>query len=250
MEKRCYRCHTTKDVSCFSKGTGPMGLHKWCKDCCKAYYATHKKRIMEKVAEWKKENPGEAKRYAREWYLAHREEALQKAKEYRETHKEQIAEYYRQQMLKNPEKLRESGKRSREKNKEKIQARRLADTKALRIETYAAYGGKCEHCGETRLSRLNLDHINNDGAADRRKRGTAGGVGFYSQLKREGFPQGNIRILCWNCNHLAYMKSQHIQNDAHVDRPCPECGEDRFLLMTGNGLCRNCACSKPLEHLD
>jgi hypothetical protein len=246
MTRVCTHCKREFDISFFSKGKGRDGRHCWCKECMRAAVKKHK----EAGYDWAKKYPDRAKASAKAHYLAHREEALQKAKEYRETHKEQISEYAKKKRLENPERIKEQERRSREKNKEKIQARRLADTKALRIETYAAYGGKCEHCGETRLSRLNLDHINNDGAADRRKRGTAGGVGFYSQLKREGFPQGNIRILCWNCNHLAYMKSQHIQNDAHVDRPCPECGEDRFLLMTGNGLCRNCACSKPLEHLD
>jgi len=57
---------------------------------------------------------------------------------------------------------------------------------------------------ETEMGFLSLDHINNDGAADRTKRYGArnksgGGGEFYRRLKKEGWPTG-FQVLCMNCN--------------------------------------------------
>ena len=85
--------------------------------------------------------------------------------------------------------------------------------KAQRIrilqETVEAYGGKCSCCGETRILFLTIDHVNNDGATERRglgdgpsaksKKGRAG-INFYRHLKKAGFPQDRYRLLCFNCN--------------------------------------------------
>jgi hypothetical protein len=68
------------------------------------------------------------------------------------------------------------------------------------------YGGnppKCACCGETELDFLTLDHINNDGAEQRRKifgkERTGGGLEFNIWLIKNDFPEG-IQILCYNCN--------------------------------------------------
>jgi hypothetical protein len=66
------------------------------------------------------------------------------------------------------------------------------------------YGGKCACCGETRISMLTLDHINNNGAEHRRQMGKTraakGGIGFYRWLKENKYPQGYLQVLCANCN--------------------------------------------------
>ena len=73
---------------------------------------------------------------------------------------------------------------------------------ALRAEVIKAYGGKCSCCGETELKFLTIDHVNNDGYAEREPSGArASGTHVYRKLKREGFPKdGRYQILCWNCN--------------------------------------------------
>lgn len=35
--KRCAGCEVDKPLAAFSLGTGPGGLHRHCRDCCKAY---------------------------------------------------------------------------------------------------------------------------------------------------------------------------------------------------------------------
>jgi hypothetical protein len=76
----------------------------------------------------------------------------------------------------------------------------------LKAEVIAAYGGKCVCCGITEFAFLTIDHIHGGGEAHRRKVGM--GKNFYRWLKRNGFPQEEFRLLCFNCNcargHLGY----------------------------------------------
>src|SRR4051794_13956851 len=44
----------------------------------------------------------------------------------------------------------------------------------LTVETHNAYGGKCICCGESKHEYLELDHINNNGAEERRNLGVSG----------------------------------------------------------------------------
>lgn len=66
----------------------------------------------------------------------------------------------------------------------------------------AHYGGKCKICGETLELFLTIDHINNDGAAHRKKINghNHGGVDMGSWLRRNNYPEG-FQVLCVNCNH-------------------------------------------------
>lgn len=75
----------------------------------------------------------------------------------------------------------------------------------LKLETFRAYGGLlCVCCGESEPCFLSLDHINDDGAKDRRQRGYPGGDTLYRNLRKEGWPPG-YQVLCHNCNHGRYI---------------------------------------------
>jgi hypothetical protein len=64
---------------------------------------------------------------------------------------------------------------------------------------FNAYGGVvCALCGEIDVDVLCLDHINNDGAEQRRE-GQGSGLKLYTNLKKLGYPSG-FRVLCFNCN--------------------------------------------------
>ena len=68
----------------------------------------------------------------------------------------------------------------------------------LRAELLVAYGGACACCGEGEALFLDLDHVNNDGAAHRREVGNNTQV--MLQLKAQGWPKGRVQLLCCNCN--------------------------------------------------
>lgn len=70
----------------------------------------------------------------------------------------------------------------------------------LKDTVYNAYGGYiCKCCGETEKSFLTIDHINNDGAKQRKRLKFKGaGSVIYGWLRRKKFPKG-YQVLCWNC---------------------------------------------------
>jgi hypothetical protein len=69
----------------------------------------------------------------------------------------------------------------------------------VKLQTFEIYGGAvCACCSETELVFLTLDHINNNGAAERRDTNKVGRH-FYRWLKDQGYPPG-YQVLCFNCN--------------------------------------------------
>ena len=75
-------------------------------------------------------------------------------------------------------------------NKEKKQWRILARTQALEI-----LGGKCKGCGETDQIVLAIDHINNNGAEERKH---IDNDVIYTKIIRGNV--GNYQVLSHNCN--------------------------------------------------
>ena len=74
-----------------------------------------------------------------------------------------------------------------------------ASNKRLKDLVYEVYGHQCACCGESEESFLTIDHVNNDGAEQRRKTGIKnGGTVFYRWLIKNGFPK-DFQVLCWNC---------------------------------------------------
>lgn len=95
-----------------------------------------------------------------------------------------------------------------------------------KIEVMEHYGGpRCACCGEDHLIMLSLDHVDQNGAADRKENGKSG-TGFYLRLRKLGYPPG-FRVLCRNCNYAVYFSPNHV---------CPH--------RTG---CFTCSNSEPLQ---
>ena len=101
----------------------------------------------------------------------------------------------RERYRKNPEEGRKIARRSYQKYKEKYKR----ENDLLRERVLAAYGHKCECCGEDRKEFLALDHIDGGGQKHRRSLGLSGGTGFHRWLEKNNYPP-TIRILCHNCN--------------------------------------------------
>ncbi len=66
-------------------------------------------------------------------------------------------------------------------------------------EAIEAYGGRCVCCAETELAFLTIDHVNGGGNQHRKVIG--GGDSMYRWLCRNGYPQDDYQVLCFNCNH-------------------------------------------------
>lgn len=69
-----------------------------------------------------------------------------------------------------------------------------------RKEVMAGYGGKCACCGFEDIRALALDHVENNGAEERKQwRGKMDF--FYKKIIDDGFPEC-YQVLCANCNAI------------------------------------------------
>lgn len=127
-----------------------------------------------------------------------RERYNQRMRDWREENREQsrlLSREWRNRKLANgtPEEVAAIRKAESEKTKR--------DQAVCREQVFAAYGGyKCNCCGESEPMFLSIDHIDNNGAEERKSGQYAGsGYGFYRWLRKSGFPPG-YQVLCMNCN--------------------------------------------------
>jgi len=68
----------------------------------------------------------------------------------------------------------------------------------LQVNVIKGYGGKCELCGEDNPHCLTIDHIDGNGAEERKMFGDWRKL--YRKLRDENYPRDNYRLLCYNCN--------------------------------------------------
>jgi len=68
----------------------------------------------------------------------------------------------------------------------------------LRMDVIKGYGGKCELCGKDNPHYLTIDHIDGEGAKERKILG--GTYSLYIKLRDENYPKDEYRLLCYNCN--------------------------------------------------
>ena len=82
-------------------------------------------------------------------------------------------------------------------------AKAILRRRALKREVVDAYGGECACCGEKRLYFLTIDHVNGDGASERRAMAAsargASTTTLHYLLRRLGYPS-SYQVLCYNCN--------------------------------------------------
>lgn len=78
-----------------------------------------------------------------------------------------------------------------------LTARKIMKLK-LKLETIKYYGGECIICNEVNPLFLVLDHINNNGNLDGKKKG----VVLFQYLRKLGYPGKDdlLQVLCYNCN--------------------------------------------------
>lgn len=103
--------------------------------------------------------------------------------------------------LRNKRKILERHKRYVELNADRKRKWGIDYLRRLRLSIVAAYGGKCECCGEEREEFLSIDHIYGRGGRHRKSLREKGvGTSLYLWLVRNNFPRDEFRLLCLNCN--------------------------------------------------
>jgi len=76
--------------------------------------------------------------------------------------------------------------------------RSRAKTETQRREVIEMYGSKCACCGESNFYFLTLDHVNNNGAEERKQ--PSGQNRIWARLRREKTVSPDYQILCYNYN--------------------------------------------------
>ena len=151
------------------------------------------------------------------------------AARYRERNRERYNQRMRDWRDANREKSREQSREWRNRklangSPEEVAAIRAAEsakTKRLqamcRDQVFAAYGGyKCACCGETEPMFLSIDHIDNNGAIERKSGAYCGsGTGFYQWLRKNKFPLG-YQVLCMNCNTGKHKNGGVCPHQIHI----------------------------------
>ena len=68
----------------------------------------------------------------------------------------------------------------------------------IKDKAYKILGEVCSCCGESDRRFLTLDHINNDGYKDKKRRRNLTYL-MYKEVVKDRI-EGKYQILCWNCN--------------------------------------------------
>jgi hypothetical protein len=84
-----------------------------------------------------------------------------------------------------------------------------ASRERMRNEVLTAYGGRCACCGEEDYAFLTIDHVNEDGATHRGKRGKNSALYVYRWLIKNDYPDG-FQVLCFNCNCARSMRGDGV----------------------------------------
>lgn len=80
--KICSKCGRELPLSEFNKyKRAKEGLQSYCKDCEKQYRAEHRAERIEKMKQWRADNP----EYKKHWHAEHRDEQIEKMKQYNAT---------------------------------------------------------------------------------------------------------------------------------------------------------------------
>lgn len=112
-------------------------------------------------------------------------------KQYRKDNKTKAYERAKAWSKANPERDRQLNQQERDRLKLKV------------LSFYGLNGvAKCVICGFDNIHALCLDHINDNGADERRlysMKRTSAGTQFYRWVKKQGFKPG-YQTLCYNCN--------------------------------------------------
>lgn len=78
---------------------------------------------------------------------------------------------------------------------------------------FDAMGGKCIRCGFSDYRAIQLDHINGDGADDKRSGNTNGNAYYIRALVSFIKKEGRYQLLCANCNWI-----KRFENNEHYKK--------------------------------
>ncbi len=158
-----------------------------------SYYDKNKELVKQRTKDWQRDNPDKVKEYNSDPIN------IEKKKEYVKNNpnkrKQTLDNYY----AKNKELCNERNRLNYQKNRESYLLKAKLKLENQRNRLYDILGGKkCVKCGYVGLA-LNFEHINNDGAQDRKIIGNSKKQLYYYLNHPEEAKQ-KLQVYCANCN--------------------------------------------------
>ena len=159
--------------------------------------------------------------YAKKYYEKNKEQIHKQRKQYRDEHKEEAAAYIKQYYEENKEQMLQYKKDYFIKNKERITKRQRAKyekdkqnplimkqkrdyarvyCQKSRLEIYRLEGNKCICCGEDDPIYFQIDHVNDDGWVERKRKRLGNGGSPQVTLSKYLKEPDRYQLLCANCN--------------------------------------------------
>ena len=89
-------------------------------------------------------------------------------------------------------------------NREKVNAAANSRYKRLRKAVLDLFGRKCRECGFDDIRALQIDHVQNDGALERKVFGRGGSRTFLRKVLKD--TDGRYQLLCANCNAIKQLQ--------------------------------------------
>lgn len=127
-------------------------------------------------------------------------------RKWRAENRDKIGGYYRKYYYTHYEEIRQRKNQQNRKNEQKyeVRARRHHRHKIKALKLYGGDTPKCANCGEDRYECLQIDHVKNDGAYERRK--ISSGENFYYWLVKQSYQPHKYQVLCANCNAIKRIR--------------------------------------------
>jgi hypothetical protein len=235
----CKACGQSKELEggFFRNSVKLSGYDAKCKECrgakAKAYRAAHAEEIA---------------KHRQEYYTDNREVILANKCSYYRDHVGELARRKSEYWQSNKDEIKKRTSEWRGRNKELLALRAKQYRDAILKSAIAVLGGKCAVCGEVEPEFLTVDHINNDGASERR----LGAVSWKRLILDGTADPSRYQVLCHNCNLGKYRLDpvHHFKDGAAVGkvRSCPTCGVDKDESEFRVGHTRRCLeCARPYQ---
>ena len=105
--------------------------------------------------------------------------------------------------MKTKEELRKYSRELYHKHRDVKLLRRKELTEIRKQMVFILYGERCQYCGFSDKRALQLDHVQNDGAVERRRNGKNVSTIWRDAAKH--FNPDKYQILCSNCNWIKHI---------------------------------------------
>jgi hypothetical protein len=155
------------------------------------------------IKEYREKNKERLKAYRQQYWLNNKERLLAEKREEYRRNRDRYREYGRKYHLENKAKHNEQSHQNYIKNKGRyrVSVKKTRRNQRLKVLSHYTNGTLTCNCGFSDERALCIDHVNNNGAHERKM---IKGSGIYAHIIRQGYPP-DYQVLCANCNQIKEM---------------------------------------------